>query len=163
MMQRLATSDDMSVGKTKCGTSWEGGDGNFSTPWGAWCRSLPEGGTISLTLDPALSKVFAQREKGAATVRLVYSAVAAGSSIEVRYDNATPSGAVAIDTSTTGTHENSLVAGASSSWRDVRANISGATFARGGTNGADVWVTNKGSDAAIIHMVEVTTHKSKSK
>ena len=28
-------------------------------------------------------------------------------------------------------------------------------FARGGANGADVWVKNLGSEAALIHMVEV--------
>ena len=156
MMQRVAASeDDTSVGETKCGTSWEGGDGDVSSPWGAWCRSLPQGGVISLTLDPALASIFAQREKGAATVRLVYSVAAAGPSLEVRFDDGTPGGAVALDTAV---HGANLAAGVSplSSWRDARANVSGAAFARGGMHGADVWVTNKGDDAAIIHMVEVT-------
>merc|ERR1711871_349856 len=116
---------------------------------GAWCRSLPPGGVMSLILDPALAKIFAQREKGEATIRLVHSVHAAGSSIEVRYDNGAPGGAIAVDTAM---HESSLVEDASS-WRDVRANVSGAAFARGGANGADVWVTNKGSDVATIHMV----------
>ena len=85
--------------------------------------------------------------------------------IEVRYDNGAAGGAVAINTMHTNTMHylhgtpltrgNELVADAASSWRDARANISGAVFARGGADGADVWVTNKGSDPAIIHMVEV--------
>eukprot|EP01050_Picozoa_sp_SAG11_P030582 SAG11_NODE_9117_length_941_cov_0.954869_2_plen_56_part_00 len=41
-----------------------------------------------------------------------------------------------------------------SSWRDVRVNVTGAVFARGGTNGAGVWVTNVGRESALIHMAD---------
>ena len=80
-MQRMESESDSSVGLEKCGTSWE--EGNWSTPYGAWCRSLPAGGVISLTLDRELARTFArsgQGANGAATVRLVYSNNAAAGS-----------------------------------------------------------------------------------
>ena len=72
--------------------------------------------------------------------------------IEVRYDNGSSGGAVAIDTSSLGA---TTFAASPSSWRDVRVNVTGAVFAHGGVSGADVWISNKGSEAAILHMVEV--------
>lgn len=46
MQRQLGEEGDSSLGLVKCGTSWEPGD--FSTPYGAWCRSLPPGGVVSL-------------------------------------------------------------------------------------------------------------------
>lgn len=123
-----------------------------------------------MTLNTALAQVFTQREKGKVTVRLVYSdktgagARASAPHIEVRYDNGASGGAVAIDTSRSGRSSGrssgsslaTIVAASPSSWHDVRVDVTGAVFTRGGTNGADVWISNKGSDAAILHMVEVT-------
>lgn len=214
LMQRKAgMKDDTSVGLTKCGTSWE--PGNQSSPFGAWCRSLPAGASMFLVLDQALAASLVQQRRGtgqretvttttatptaAATgkvgVRLVYSrltrgaaagaagvvgdvvsvgdaataaeaaAATAGPRLQVRFDDGTSEGAVAIDTAAvaidtaedeTHTAADTGKAPLQSSWQDVHANVSTAVFARGGTNGADVWVTNLGSDAAMIHMVEVS-------
>lgn len=182
LMQRLNATQggDTSVGQVKCGTSWE--EGNASTPWGAWCRSLPAGGSISLALDPVLAQTFVRgATNGTATVRLVYSddsaaaaAVALASPsapsaalprhaslatpkphIVVRFDDGTASGAVAIDTAHPQHATAGFAAAAATSWRDVRVNVTGAAFARGGPNSADVWVTNAGGGDVLIHMVEV--------
>ena len=165
LLHRLpGMTEDTSAGEEKCGTSW--GEGNFSTPYGAWCRSLPAGASMFLALDQALARSLASGRWNP-TVRLVYSAGAgAGGApgaeaeaapsrlevhLEVRYDSGAAGGAVAIDTSTTA----AAPPPSPSSWRDVRVDVMGAAFARGGTNGADVWVTNLGSEAALVHMVEV--------
>ena len=153
LMQRLSgLKRDTSIGEEKCGTSWE--EGNASTPYGAWCRSLPSGGAVALTLDPALARIFATTKN--TTVRFVYSVgvhsnAAAAPRLEVRYDNGAAGGAVAITTAAGGGAGDDK----KSSWRDVSVRVMDAVFSRGGANGADVWVTNLGAEAAVIHMVEV--------
>lgn len=149
MRRLLGVPQDKSVGLEKCGTSWE--PGNRSTPYGAWCRSLPPGAAIFLVLDKGLAEAFDSRA-AAPTVRLVYSSATRATSrthLEVRYDDGSAAGAVAIDTRT-------IPAGSTdSSWVDTESVARGMAFSRGGKNGADVWVINRASDAALLHMVEI--------
>jgi hypothetical protein len=124
------------------------------------------------------------RDDGAATVRLVYSSVGAVASVcskaltqlcvgarrasgdcfvcssihckleQARCSNPTVEawcpGSVVVDTS------DLRIVSSPLSWRDVRVNVTGAAFVRGGTTGADLWGTNVGREVALIHMVEVS-------
>jgi len=135
LMHRLEI--DSTKGLQQCG-----GDKD-AVPYAAWCREVMAGSGIYLALEQRTRASF---NKGQATFRLVYWAPA---HLELYCDDGSSSGKLAIST------VDRMIDG--KMWKEVSATVQAATLMKGGgKSGSDVWLLNKGSSAARVHLVEVT-------
>ena len=117
-----------------------GGDNDID-PYGAWCRELKPNSSLYFTVDNAL------HFSDGAQFRLVYLEDSPALALEVMYDNGSAHGANALR----------VTGGSSGQWKEATGSVRHSLQMAGkGPYGADVWVTNRGSVSARIHLVEVT-------